>query len=289
MRRVTRLAWAAGIFSAAVVLSASVAARAQSAPSASGVLPPLPASPAAPAASPPPVAIATAAPAPASSGLVVVALGGSMDVAWPLARAVYAQPSLRPSAVDEASARVLCGEAPAPDAPRAVRDLAETVAAIKGDDLPSRTLLAEIARRTGARAVVVVHPEAGRAVARVLLPDAGVFDAATYAPDAATPLTWNAAAQSLARAYGGSTTPAALAGAAPAPGAAGSTATTSAPPLATHAEPQLTTEPPRKRAFYESGWFWGALGAAAFAGGAAYFATRDNGASTIHLQMQVPH
>jgi hypothetical protein len=220
----------------------------------------------------------------APTGLVVVALGGSMDAAWPLARAVYAQPSLRPAAVDEAGARVLCGEAPASDAPRAVRDLAETVAAIKGDDLPSRTLLAEIARRTGARAVVVVRPEAGRTGARVFLPEAGVFDAATYAPDAATPLTWNAAAQSLARAYG-ATSPAGP----PPAGGPGSTAPTSAPPLATHEEPVLATEPPRKRAFYESGWFWGAIGAAAFAGGAAYFATRDNGASTIHLQMQVPH
>jgi hypothetical protein len=64
---------------------------------------------------------------------------------------------------------------------------------------------------------------------------------------------------------------------------------TSAPVLATHEEPILTGPPPKGKAFYESGWFWGALGAAAFAGGAIFFATRDNGESTIHLQMQVPH
>jgi len=62
-----------------------------------------------------------------------------------------------------------------------------------------------------------------------------------------------------------------------------------APALATHEEPAPVTEPPKKRAFYESGWFWGALGAAAFAGGAVYFATRDNGPVPIHLEMQVPH
>jgi hypothetical protein len=265
MRRLARAACAAGIFATAAMLSAP--ARAQDAAPASP-------SPAAAQAAPP-----TAAPV----GVVVVALAGSMDAAWPLARAVYAQPSLRPPGVDEATARVLCGEAPAAGAPRAVHDLADTVSAIKGDDMPSRTLLAEIARRTSARAVVVVRPDAGQAGARVFLPDTGVFDAATYAPDAATtPLTWNAAAQSLARAYGGASAAAPV-------GVPAGPSPTQAPALATHAEPALATTPPPRRAFYESGWFWGALGAAAFAGGAAYFATRDNGASTIHLQMQVPH
>ncbi len=41
--------------------------------------------------------------------------------------------------------------------------------------------------------------------------------------------------------------------------------------------------------FYESVWFWGALGAAALAGGATYLATRDSSPSTIHLEVQVPH
>jgi hypothetical protein len=62
-----------------------------------------------------------------------------------------------------------------------------------------------------------------------------------------------------------------------------------APTLATHDAPTLDNPPPRHRPFYESGWFWGALGAAAFAGGAIYLATRDSSAPTIHLQMQVPH
>ena len=62
-----------------------------------------------------------------------------------------------------------------------------------------------------------------------------------------------------------------------------------APTLATHDAPTLDNPPPRHRPFYESGWFWGALGAAAFAGGAIYLATRDSSAPTIHLQVQVPH
>jgi hypothetical protein len=221
------------------------------------------------------------APAAAPSGLAVVALGGTMDAAWPLAHAVYGQPSLRPPAVDEARARVLCGEpAPAGASPE-VRDIADVVTAVKGDDAASRALLAELAHRLGVRALVVVRGDPQHPVARVFLPEAGVFDAASYTPDEGAALAWTGATQSLVRLYGGATPPAPPATALPAP--------TSAPPLATHDEPVLTTAPPKRKAFYESGWFWGALGAAAFAGGAVFFATRDNGASTIHLQMQVPH
>jgi hypothetical protein len=62
----------------------------------------------------------------------------------------------------------------------------------------------------------------------------------------------------------------------------------SAPDLATH-EVSASTAPKRNRQFYESGWFWGALGAAAFVGGVIFFATRDNSASAIHLHVEVPH
>jgi hypothetical protein len=47
--------------------------------------------------------------------------------------------------------------------------------------------------------------------------------------------------------------------------------------------------PSPARPFYESVWFWGAVGAAALLGGAAYIATRDSSPSTIHLEVQVPH
>lgn len=211
------------------------------------------------------------APVAAPQGLAVVALGGATDAAWPLAQAVYGTPSLRPMVLDEAHARVLCGEpAPAGAAPD-LRDLAESLAAVKGEDAPSRMLLGEIARRLNVRALLVVRVETGHATARVFLPETGAFDAAAYAPDAGPTVAWTAAAQSLGRTFGG------VPGAAPAPA------------LATHEEPVITVAPPRGKAFYESGWFWGALGAAAFAGGAIFFATRDNGESTIHLQMQVPH
>ena len=234
-------------------------------------------SPAALAQDPAPPAVTATLPTPppvaGPRGVAVVALGGATDAAWPLAQAIYGTPSLRPAMLDEPHARILCGEPAGAGAPPDVKDLAESLAAIKGEDAPSRMLLGEIARRLNVRALLVVRVEAGRATARPFLPETGTFDAAVYAPDAGPTVSWVAASQSLARTFGGE----------PAPGGG------SAPALATHEEPVITGPPPRGKAFYESGWFWGALGAAAFAGGAIFFATRDNGESTIHLQMQVPH
>jgi hypothetical protein len=195
-----------------------------------------------------------------------VALAGATDAAWPLARAVYAEPSLRPASVDETHARTLCGEAPPPGAPQDQRDVSDTVAALRGDDAPSRALLSDLARRFSVRGVVVVRLDAGRATARVFLPEAAALDAATFSPDgASSPMTWSAATSSLVRTFGASKL--------------------HAPPLAS--QPVVGPEP--RHAFYQSGWFWGALGAAALAGGAVFLATRDNGPSTIHLQMEVPH
>lgn len=231
-------------------------------------------SPAAFAQDPAPPSIPAPPPVAAPRGLAVVALGGATDAAWPLAQAVYGTPALRPSTLDEAHARILCGEPAPPGASQDLRDLAESLAAIKGEDAPSRMLLGEIARRLNVRALLVVRVEAGHATARPFLPETGTFDAAAYAPDAGPAVAWVAASQSLARTYGGEP---------PVPGG------TSAPALATHEEPVITVAPPKGKAFYESGWFWGAVGAAAFAGGAIFFATRDNGDTTIHLQMQVPH
>jgi hypothetical protein len=83
-------------------------------------------------------------PASGPAGVVVVALPGATGAAWPLARDVYATAGLRPSAIDEGRARVLCGEPAAPDATPDLRDLAADVAAIRGDDAPSRALLGDI-------------------------------------------------------------------------------------------------------------------------------------------------
>ena len=265
--------------------SASPSAAPASAPSpAAGPTPaaataPGPAPAAAPATAPGPATVAPAAAAAPGQGLAVVAFPGATDAAWPLAIGLYGDRALRAQSVDEASARVLCGDPAPPDAPAALRDLAQTVAALRNDDAPSRVLLAEIAHRFSVRALVAVWMDAGaHPTAHVFLPESGRFDAALYSPDSPDPATaaassasWSGAVQSLDRVY--------------APGAA---------PVAVNVPPRLAThEVPQERSgshgqFYESPWFWGGLGAAAAAAAAIYLSTRDTSSPTIHLELQVP-
>jgi hypothetical protein len=228
---------------------------------------------------------------PAVGGLAVVALAGATDAAWPLAGEVYSDASVRPATIDEQHARVLCGEAAPSDAPVELRDLAEVVAGLRGDDPRSRALLGEVARRFSVRAVLVVRVDEGHPTARVFLADTGAFDAGTFAPDGSAHLSWSAAVHSIARIYASDPTPRQTVSA---------PVVVRAPPLATQERPgtafspgrgpQQGTDPGslRRREFYESGWFWGALGGAAFAGGAVFLATRDSSPSAIHLHVEVP-
>lgn len=221
----------------------------------------------------------------AGSGFAVLATDGATDAAWSLARALYARDGLRPILVDEAHARVLAGEPPPKDAPLALAkdlaDLAETRAAIHGDDAPSRQLLASIATTFELRGILVVEmspsttspASSAQARARLFFAKTG-FDAAQYLPDDGSsrgpaPL-WSATVRSLSRAYVG----------APDVGAVASSTGALPPPVRA---PETEKKP-----FYASPWFWGAVGAAVFAGGALYLATRDNAPSSIHLQVQVP-
>jgi hypothetical protein len=216
---------------------------------------------------------------PATTGLVVVAMGDAADAAWPLAQAMYLEPGLRPQGLDEATARVLAGEAPPEKAPKQLVDLAQMRASVHGDDAASRVLLQSIAHSTNASGVVIVDASAQPFVARVYVAGKDAFEAVRYSPDAAPPGTrtaWSAAVQLLARTYGSAASEA-------------PTSTPSSTPGAALWEgPSIERSPARSHNFYESPWFWGALGAAAFIGGAFFFATRDNNASTIHLQVEVP-
>jgi hypothetical protein len=207
-------------------------------------------------------------------GLAVVAFPGATEAAWPLAQALYAEPSVRPSGIDDASARVLCGEAAPNGSAAPLVDLAAAVAALRGEDAPSRILLADIARRAAVRALVTVRLADGHPLARVFLVETGSFDAATFAPDDAPPRVWSAAVKSLVRSYAVRT---------PEPS---TPPVRPAPALATHETPR-SAPAPSSRAFYESAWFWGALGGAALAGGLVFLATRDTSPSTIHLELQV--
>ena len=230
---------------------------------------------------------ASPTPKPPRQGVAVVGGPGVKDEAFALARAVYAT-HLRPRRLDEAKARALAGDPPAEASPKDTRELGELRAAVTGEDVASRTVLASIAERTGAAALVVVlrapaPPEAAGVapgiLARLFLAETGELDAATYAPDpapAGPPAlpVWRGTVTSLERLFP-----------APAPVAA-------APPSAPAAEAQPFRPEPRKteepRPFYASPWLWGSLVGAALVGGLIFVASRDTTSDPIRLQMQVP-
>ena len=200
-------------------------------------------------------------------GLVVVATDGATDVAWPLARAVYANEILRPPAIDDAHARVLAGE-PATDE---LAELAELRAGVKGDDAASRQVLAALADKLHVAGVVVVFAGTPPS-ARLFDVETKAFDAARYAPEKDD---WRGAVKSLERWYLPPTTqPAAAA------------------PLVTVVPKEPDTQPAKpkekSKAFYESPWFWVAIGGALLIGGGVLIATNIQTSDTLHMQVKLP-
>lgn len=260
----------------------------------------------------PQAAVQPASAGPSDGVAVLVRPGGDVAAGWALAQEVYADAALRPRGLDEARARVLVGEAPAADAPRGTRDLADERGAVHGEDGASRALLASIASQLGVRALLVVWSGGTEAPAvRLFFADTQSFDAAVYAPDvepragmpdAGAPTTAPAVAASDAGTMDASSGAQALAPLPPPPAPAYHWSATvqsvervmsaplvlRAPALATSPAPPPRPKEPESHPFYASPWFWGAVGAAAFGGTAVWFATRDNSPSTIHLDLQVP-
>lgn len=249
-------------------------------------------------------------------GVAVVARMGAEQAGWALAKEVYARASLRPGGLDESRARILVGDAAAPDASQALRDLADERAGIHGDDGGSRALLRAIAAQLSVRALVVVElGPSGVPAASVFLTDGGTFDAARYAADPSpSPLTSPTAppppvdagadshgstSATLAATSDGGVAPQASVPPPPPLRWSGAVASldrafgsggpeTHASALAVSPLPPEVAKKSESHPFYLSPWFWGALGAAAFGGAAVYFATRDNSTQTIHLELQVP-
>lgn len=202
-----------------------------------------------------------------AKGIAVVAADGATDAAWPLARAIYGSALLRPENIDDAHARVLAGETPTSQAP-SLTDLAELRAGVKGDDAASRQLLVTIADKVGVASILVVF--AGEPPsARLFDAKSRAFDAASYAPDASSSSSWDGAIRALERPFA-PTTLVSQATAAP------------TSPLAPH-----KTETKSKQ-FYESPWFWAAIGAVLLIGGGVLIATNVQTGDTIHLQMKLP-
>ncbi len=240
--------------------------------------------------------VATAADARASEpsdgrGLAVIAEGSSMSPAWALARAVYADPALRPPALDEAQARVLAGGPVPADASRELRDLAETRAALHGDDAPSRSLLTTLVVALHVKGIVVVEePDRAKPTARVFVTSARAFDAVVYESDPSAAVTW-----------GTEEPPASWTGALPALHRGFADPTVIAPairsasaaaaqhgPMVVEKSGVAEKSGGGSKPFYTSPWFWGALAAAGFAAGAVYLVSRGSPDPTIQLQLQVP-
>lgn len=250
-----------------------------------------------------PAAEATAAAPPKAAGQGVAVIAGSgatRDDTFLLARAVYAS-TLRPRQLDELRARILAGDPPPASASREIREVAELRAGVVSEDAASRGLLANIAQKLHVGGLLVVTrravdvstagdagavdagadaasevptlPPAGLVTARLFLPDTGEFDAARYEPDMTGEgapsggISWRGTVVSLAGRF-------------PAP---------PAPTVQLQGPPQkMTPSEKESRPFYMTGWFWGAIGAAAVLGGVFFFVSQDTSNDPIHLQMRVP-
>jgi hypothetical protein len=196
-------------------------------------------------------------------GVAVLAVDGATDVAWPLARAIYSSNVLRPPTIDDARARVLAGE---PASSPELNDLAELRAGVKGDDAASRQVLGAISEKLSVQAIIVVFA-GDPPTARLYDASAHAFDAARYSPDKDG---WKSTVSSLERPY------------LPQPA-----------PLVTNVPPENKPLAPapkqtKSKAFYESPWFWGAIGAVVLIGGGILIATQVQTSDTIHLQLRMP-
>ncbi|MBK8253248.1 MAG: hypothetical protein IPK82_11355 [Polyangiaceae bacterium] len=100
----------------------------------------------------------------------------SAAAARALAREVYTDEAHRPR-IDDATARVLAGDAPAPNAPPKLTEIADLRAAIaaSANETASRRLLQSLGADLGAAFVIAVSTRDNKPVARVLNVATGAF------------------------------------------------------------------------------------------------------------------
>jgi hypothetical protein len=223
---------------------------------------------AAPLATAPAPSLPALDPASARRGVVVLAIGDASDAAWPVALAVYGDGSLRPKIAD-ADARALAGAEPAKDAPKGTRELSELRAQVKGDDAASRLLLAEIARRTAALAVVLVFPKSDAAPAQARVYDAadGAVEATLHRESASG--GWSGLLGTLRGRYART----------PVDASANATTTATDPKAA-------AAKPSSGGSILKSPWFWGAIGAAVLGGVVIAVAARGGDAQTSTMRVE---
>lgn len=209
--------------------------------------------------------------------MIVVALGESGPAARALAIEIYRDDALRPP-IDEATARVLAGDAPQETATPRQKEIAELRASVvrTQEDLVRRRLLASIGTDLGAAMVLTVNLEAGRPIARALRSTGALLErvelGATIetAADGAKTYRWPGATGTLRGLLGVPETPP------PEP----------LRPIAPKAP--LPKAPEDSRPFYKSPWFWGAAGVVAAAGITVLVLSRtSNGPGDVHLTGKV--
>lgn len=240
--------------------------------------------PPAPEAAPPPAPSTPAqppAPKAAAQGAIVIAVGDDAGpAARALAREAYADEALRPR-IDDATARVLAGEAPPAGGPARLAEIADVRAAAQTatNDAVARRLLASLGSDLGAALVVAVSVRDSVPVARVL-------DVATsaFAPvellgsieaqaDGTSRVKWTNVAGLLATLAGKGAKPAGTqqntgAGAGKA-GAAKGTGTKPGPLAPKKEEPA--------RSFWTSPWTWAGIGVVAAAGVIVFAVSQTQG------------
>jgi hypothetical protein len=231
-------------------------------------------------------------PQPARGGAIVVAVAeGAAPAARALAFDVYRDPELRP-AIDDATARVLAGEALPEGAPARLKEIAELRASIAHasssvppaspappttpaptSDLVTRRLVASLGTELGATLVVAVGMDGTRPVARVMRAATAAYERVELGPTVEI-------GESGARTYRWPGATATLRGFLPPP-------PPPPPPLAPKAETNVSKPPdvPQEpRPFYKSPWFWGSIGGAAVIGLGAFLISRATSSpSDVHL------
>lgn len=189
-----------------------------------------------------------------------------------LAQEVYRDPDLRP-AIDEPTARILAGRAPADDAPPKLKELAELRASLlrAGEGVASRRLLASFGTELSAHLVIAVSMDAGRPIARALRTSTASFErielGATVetSPEGTKTYRWPGAAVTLR---------ALLPGAVPL-----------APVKPLAVPPPVPEKPKESKPFYKSGWFWGTVGGVAATGLTVFILSRvTSSPGTVHLE-----
>lgn len=205
------------------------------------------------------------------NGIVVVApvSEAPVDAAalYALAQAIYREPTLRPSALDDTRARALLGQSVAPAAATAdSARFSELRDGVRDDGAVSRSVLGTMATSTRATAVAVVRPgeTPGHVQIRLFLAESASFDVSLYDGEATDPAWRTEVVRALLRRFD--------------PNAVAPTAVPT----------KKVESSTGARAFYKSPWLWAALGGAVLLGGTALVVSQVRSNEDVLVRVEPP-